>query len=331
MFRRRIVTTLLATAAVVAAAVSPLLPASAAAGATYPNPWPTTGDVAAHDPSMIQLASGQYVLYSTHNGLEARTSPDALHWTRNGSALPNGASWATAYTGDPKELWAPDVSYHNGRYWMYFAASSFGSNNSAIGLATSSSGLPGSWADQGVVYTSTSSSDYNAIDPNLAVDASGRWWLTFGSFWSDIKQIRLDPATGKVLAGAARTSVAFRPTAPQAEEAAFLYRHGSYYYLFVSWDFCCQGVNSTYRIMVGRSGSPNGPFTDASGVAMLNGGGTQLLATHGNTIGPGGQSVLPTSAGELLVYHYYDGANNGATHLGINTLGWTSAGWPVVR
>jgi arabinan endo-1,5-alpha-L-arabinosidase len=323
MSRRRIVTTLLAAAAVVAA----LVPTSAA-GATYPNPWPTTGDVAAHDPSMIRLASGEYVVYSTHNGLEARTSWDALHWTRSGSALPNGVSWATAYTGDPKELWAPDVSYHNGKYWMYFAASSFGSNNSAIGLATSGTGLPGSWTDQGVVYTSTSSSDYNAIDPNLEVDASGRWWLTFGSFWSDIKQIRLDPATGKVYAGASRTSVAFRPTAPQAEEAAFLYRHGSYYYLFVSWDFCCQGVNSTYRIMVGRGTSPNGPFTDASGVAMLSGGGTQVLATHGNVIGPGGQSILNTNGVDLLVYHYYDGANNGATHLALNTLNW-STGWPV--
>lgn len=326
MSRRRIVTTLLAAAAAVAA----LVPAPAATAASYPDPWPTTGDVAAHDPSMIRLPDGEYVVYSTHNGLEARTSRDGLHWTRAGEALPDGAAWATAYTGDPKELWAPDVSYHHGRYWLYYAASSFGSNNSAIGLATSRTGRPDTWTDQGIVYASTSADDFNAIDPNLEVDAHGRWWLSFGSFWSDIKQIQLDPATGKPLPGATRTSLAFRPTPPQAEEAAFLFRHGRYYYLFVSWDFCCQGVNSTYRIMVGRATSPNGPFTDAAGTPLLNGGGTQVLATHGTVIGPGGQSILATPAADLLVYHYYDPAANGAPHLAINRLSWPH-GWPVVR
>jgi arabinan endo-1,5-alpha-L-arabinosidase len=297
----------------------------------YPDPEPVTGDVAAHDPSMIRLTNG-YVVYSTHDGLEARMSQNGTDFHRVGSALPDGVSWATAYTGDPKELWAPDVSYHNGKYWLYFAASSFGSNNSAIGLATSLTGEPGTWQDQGIVYRSTKSDDFNAIDPNLSVDANGRWWLTFGSFWSDIKQIEIDPTTGKQLASnPTRYSLAFRPdVASHAEEAPFLYRHGSYYYLFVSFDFCCQGVNSTYRIMVGRSTSPNGPFVDASGKSMMDGGGTQILASHGNVIGPGGQTVLPSSDGDLLVYHYYDGANNGAVRLGINHLGWDAAAWPYV-
>jgi arabinan endo-1,5-alpha-L-arabinosidase len=321
-------------AALAAIVLQPAALPAAASGAAYPDPRPVTGDVAAHDPSMIRLAgkaAGEYVVYSTHDGLEARTSRDGVHWVRAGSALPDGVPWATAYTGDPKELWAPDVSYHHGRYWLYFAASSFGSNNSAIGLATSRTGRPGDWTDQGVVYTSSTGDDYNAIDPSLAVDARGRWWLTFGSFWSDIKQIQLDPGTGKPLAAdPTRYSLAFRPTPPQAEEAPYLFQHGRYHYLFVSWDFCCQGVNSTYRIMVGRSTSPNGPFTDAAGTPMLDGGGTELLATHGTVIGPGGQTVLRTATGDLLVYHYYDGANNGVPRLGLDRLRWTRSGWPTV-
>jgi arabinan endo-1,5-alpha-L-arabinosidase len=89
-------------------------------------------------------------------------------------------------------------------------------------------------------------------------------------------------------------------------------------------------VNSTYRIMVGRSTSPTGPYTDESGTAMTSGGGTQILATHGNVIGPGGQSVMHDADGDLLVYHYYAASQNGTPELGVNLLGWTSSGWPFV-
>nr|MDT0666810.1 arabinan endo-1,5-alpha-L-arabinosidase [Micromonospora sp. DSM 115978] len=151
------------------------------------------------------------------------------------------------------DVWAPDVSYHNGRVWMYYSASSFGSNRSAIGLATSPTGLPGSWRDQGVVYRSSSSDDFNAIDPSLFVDpASGKWWLSFGSHWTGIKMISINPQTGKPsTTDRTRYNLAQRPS-PGAVEAPYILARGGYYYLFVSFDACCQGVNSTYRIMVGR-------------------------------------------------------------------------------
>jgi arabinan endo-1,5-alpha-L-arabinosidase len=297
------------------------------ASAAYPDPGTVTGDVAAHDPTMIKT-NGEYVVYSTHNGCEARTSTDRIAFSRNGSAFPSGVSWASSYSGDPMELWAPDISYHGGKYLLYYAASSFGSNTSAIGLAGSSTGLPGSWTDYGEVISSSSSDDYNAIDPNLFVDSDGKWWLQFGSFWSGIQQVQLDPSTGKPASGATVKNIASRGGG--AIEAAYLWQHGSYYYLFVSFDLCCQGVNSTYRIMVGRSTSANGPFADRNGTAMLSGGGTEILATHGNVIGPGGQSVYADTDHDLLVYHYYDGANNGAVRLGINYLGYDSSGWPYV-
>src|SRR5690606_27516012 len=97
-------------------------------------------------------------------------------------------------------------------------------------------------------------------------------------------------------------------------EAPFLFKSGPWYYLYVSFDLCCRGASSTYRIMVGRSTSPTGPFVDRGGVPMTSGGGTQILAGHGAIHGPGHQAVIADSEGDYLVYHYY--ADNGAARLG---------------
>jgi arabinan endo-1,5-alpha-L-arabinosidase len=307
-------------------------PAAAPAAAAYPNPGGVTGNITVHDPSMVHGQDGTWYLFSTGNGIETRTSTDRVTFSRAGSVLPGGATWAGPYTNNnTTALWAPDVSFHDGRYYLYYSASTFGSNHSAIGLATSTSARPGTWTDRGAVYTSNTGTNYNAIDPNLVVDSStGRWWLTFGSFWSGIKMIEIDPATGKQKASnTARTSLAQRP-APDAMEASVIFRHGSSYYLFVSWDTCCRGVNSTYRTMVGRSASITGPYVDRAGRAMTSGGGTEVVATHGAIIGPGGGSVLADTDHDLLVYHYYNGNNNGTPTLGINVIQWDSAGWPVL-
>jgi arabinan endo-1,5-alpha-L-arabinosidase len=297
----------------------------AAEAATYPGPGVVTGSVNVHDPGIVKKPDGTYLIAHTGNNIVLKTSTDRTAWRDAGVAFPGGAAWTTAYTGGSANLWAPDVSYRNGKYLMYYSASTFGSNHSAIFLATSSTGASGSWTNQGLVIESKTSDNFNAIDPNLSVDASGRWWLDLGSFWSGIKQVRLDPATGKRLDSTIR-SVAGRGGG--AIEAPFLFRHGSYYYLYVSFDRCCQGAASTYRIMVGRSTSPNGPFTDRNGTAMTAGGGTEILAGHGSIHGPGGQSVFTDSDADVLVYHYY--ADNGTAKLGINLLGYDSASWPYV-
>jgi arabinan endo-1,5-alpha-L-arabinosidase len=106
--------------------------------------------------------------------------------------------------------------------------------------------------------------------------------------------------------------------------------HGGYYYLFASWDLCCRGTSSTYQVTVGRSTSITGPYLDRAGTSLINNGGTTILATHGTVVGPGGQSLLTDTDGDLLVYHYYDGADNGTAKLGINRLGWDCAAWAYV-
>src|SRR6266496_2178230 len=259
------------------------VPASAA---DYPNPGVVTGDVAVHDPSMVKV-NGTYFLFSTGNGIEIRTSTDRTAFRRVGVVWPNGASWAYPFTNNSNNLWAPDVSFHNGRFYLYYAASTFGSRNSAIFLATSTTGMPGSWTNLGIVVQTSNSSDHNAIDPNLVVDANINWWLTYGSFWTGIKMVPINPSTGKP-SNTTRYNLAQRPSsADGAIDAPYIVYRGGFYYLFVSFDYCCRGTSSNYRTMVGRSTSVTGPYVDRDGVAMTNGGGTEILATHGSIYGPG--------------------------------------------
>ena len=290
----------------------------------YPQPGRVSGDVGVHDPTVVNRPDGTYLVAHTGDNIALKTSTDRVTFRNAGMVFPAGAPWTTTYTGGARNLWAPDLSYRNGRYYLYYSASTFGSNRSAIFLATSTTGASGSWTNEGLVVESRTSDNFNAIDPNLIVDDQGRWWLSFGSFWSGIKMIQIDPATGRRLGTAMHSLANYDP----GIEAPVMVKRGAWYYLYVSFDRCCQGANSTYRIMVGRSASPTGPFVDRAGRDMLSGGGTQILASHSGINGPGHQAVLADSDGDYLFYHYY--ANNGAALLGINRIGYDAAAWPYV-
>jgi len=284
-----------------------------------------TGDVGVHDPTVTRRPGGGYLLAHTGDNIPLKTSSDRIAWRWAGVAFPGGAPWTTPYTGGNRNLWAPDLTYRDGRYWLYYSASTFGSNRSAIFLATSASGEPGTWTNHGVVVESRTTDNFNAIDPNLVVDSGGRWWLSFGSFWSGIKLIALNPSTG-LRADNTMHSIAGRNGG--AIEAPVIVRRGAYYYQWVSFDLCCQGARSTYRIVVGRSTSVTGPYLDRNGVPMTAGGGTEVLAGRGDIHGPGHQAVLADTGGDALFYHYY--ADNGAALLGVNLIGYDAAGWPFV-
>lgn len=324
--RAAVVAVALAALAVTGAGTSP------AVAATYPGPGAVTGNVSpVHDPTMVKRPDGTYVVISTGQNLDVRTSTDRTRFTHVGKVFPDGASWTLPYTdpSDPTALWAPDLSYRNGQYYLYYSASSFGSNRSAIFLATSPTAMPGTWTHRGKIIETSTSSTYNAIDPSLTVDASGAWWLSFGSFWSGIKMIRLNSETG--LRSTTQTTVhslASRPTANGSVEAPTVVRRGGYYYLFVSFDLCCRGADSTYRTMVGRSTSITGPYRDRAGTLMTAGGGTEILASHGSVYGPGHPGVLTDVDADVLTYHYY--TSTGTPRLGLNLLGWDSSAWPYV-
>jgi arabinan endo-1,5-alpha-L-arabinosidase len=293
---------------------------------TYPNPGVVTGATSpVHDPEVVKKPDGTYLLAHTGDNITLKTSADRTAWGSAGVAFPNGMPWVHGYTNNSDNVWAPDITYANGRYYMYYSASTFGSNNSAIFLATSTTGAAGSWTNQGLVIASTTSNDWNAIDPNLVIDQSGAWWLSFGSFWSGIKMIRIDSSTG-LRSGTSFSGIAGRGGG--AIEAPTIHYRNGYYYLFASFDACCQGASSTYRVMVGRSTAINGPYVDRNGVAMTSGGGTEVLAGHGSFHGTGHQAVLADNDADVLFYHYYDDA--GAPHLGINLLAYDSESWPYV-
>ncbi|MET7426530.1 arabinan endo-1,5-alpha-L-arabinosidase [Dactylosporangium sp. NPDC005555] len=321
----------LAALLTLAGAAHALPPASAATvdttatpPATYPMPGRVTGDVGVHDPTVVKRPDGTYLVAHTGKNIALKTSTDRVAFRNAGVVFPGGASWTSAYTGGSGNLWAPDLSYRNGRYYLYYSASTFGSNRSAIFLATSTTGASGSWTNQGLVIESRTSDTFNAIDPSLLVDDQGRWWLTFGSFWTGVKLIPLDPATGKRSGTAMHGLASYGP----GIEAPTIVKRGAWYYLYVSFDRCCQGASSTYRVMVGRAADPAGPYVDRAGRGMSAGGGTQVLASHGSIHGPGHEAVLADNDGDVLFYHYY--ADNGASLLGINRLGYDATGWPYV-
>lgn len=283
--------------------------------------WELSGNLGTHDPTII-LENGVWYEMQTGPGIYGKFSNDGYYWEPLPSVFPNGLSWWNNYVPNQEgiDVWAPDLKRYNGRVWLYYAVSTFGSQRSVIGLASASSVGAGNWRDEGPVISSTAADDYNAIDPDLVIDAAGDPWLVFGSWNSGIKLTRLDPSTmkptGQLFSVANRSGGIEAPT--------IVYRDG-YYYLFMSVGRCCEGVDSTYRIVYGRSTSITGPYRDRSGSNLLYGGGSVLDDGNERWVGPGGQDIYETS---IIARHAYDATDNGNSKLLINDLNWTSDGWP---
>ncbi|KAJ5247227.1 Glycoside hydrolase family 43 [Penicillium chermesinum] len=302
----------------------------------YANPGSCSGECVVSDPTLIQRRTDKtYFRFSTGNKISyASSSSIAGPWTVIGSVLPSGSKIALAGNTD---LWAPDAQLIDGIYYIYYAVSTFGSQSSAIGLATSPTMEAGSWTDHGSIgVTSSSSKNYNAIDPSL-VNVDGTYYLSFGSFWDDIYQVKMNSAATKT-AGSSY-NIAYDPSSGHAEEGSFIYKHGSYYYLFYSAGACCgydtskPAAGDEYHIKVCRSTSGTGGFVDADGTPCSDGGGTMVLESHGTVYGPGGQGVFddPTH-GPVLYYHYIDtaiGYADDQKQFGWNAIDFSS-GWPVV-
>jgi len=291
-----------------------------------------------HDPTVIKEGDTFY-LFSTRAGIALRCSQDLIRWRLCGDVFAHLPAWAVKDVSGLRGIWAPDISYFNGKYHLYYSVSTFGSNRSSIGLVTNVTLNPANekyrWEDQGKIVSSNNTDDWNAIDPNIVLDEVGEPWLSFGSFWSGIKMLKIDPATGRLSQKDTKLySLASRPRSPQlpgAIEAPAIIRRNGYYYLFVSFDLCCRGVESTYNIRVGRSKAVTGPYVDREGKSMLEDGGTLILKGGTRWRGPGHCAILQDKDGERLVYHAYDAEARGVSTLRIAPLVWDADGWPSVK
>jgi len=330
-----------AVAALLAGALLRSTPQKPAAKA--PEVLQLAGDVEnVHDPVIIKEGDTYYV-YCTggrpgQGVIPIRTSKDLRTWTLAGYVMEKLPDWVTTEIPKATGAWAPDISFYNSRYHLYYAVSTFGSRNSAIGLTTNQTLDPKSpkykWVDEGLVLRSyQDKDDWNAIDPNLFIEDKDNVWLNWGSFWGGIKMRRIDPATGKLSTRDTEMySLSSRDRAQPiggSVEAPFIVRHGDYFYLFVSFDRCCRGVNSTYNVVVGRSRKVTGPYVDKDGKPMPEGGGSPVIAsTTPNWKGPGHEAVLQEPDADYLIFHAYHGTT-GRSFLQISTMIWEN-GWPKV-
>ncbi|MET3772953.1 arabinan endo-1,5-alpha-L-arabinosidase [Arthrobacter nitrophenolicus] len=295
-----------------------------------------TGDFFTHDPALVKGEDGEpWFIYSTGNGqvadgnIQVRRSADGVDWEYAGEVWQEKPAWLAEAVPGVDNLWAPELYEHDGTWYLYYSASTFGRNLSVIALATNTTLDPADpnyeWVDRGEVISSKGKA-FNAIDPGIAEDQDGRPWLSFGSFWAGLQLVELEWPSGLRAGTEEPVAIADRQAPPNAIEAPYILPHDGAYYLFFSRDFCCQGLESTYNIAVGRSDSITGPYVDAEGKDLLDGGGTPLLASDGGRVGPGGQSV----SGNVLAFHYYAEELDGAFRLGLAGLEWKDR-WPKVR
>jgi arabinan endo-1,5-alpha-L-arabinosidase len=294
------------------------------------------GDISPiHDPAIIR-ERGIYHVFASNRFAEKLVpmfcSPNLRQWTLCGNVFDGVPDWALQEVPGARGIWAPDISFFEGRYHLYYSVSTFGKNRSVIGLTTNRTLDPLSpdyrWVDEGKVVGSTPEDDWNAIDPNLAFDEKAAPWLVWGSFWGGIKMRRIDARTGKLSAAnpTLYSLASRRPLTPPSIEAPFIVRKGKHFYLFVSFDMCCRGKDSTYKTMVGRAKTITGPYIDKDGRPMMEGGGTLVMEGTGAWRGAGHVAVLFDSDADLLVFHAYDGTT-GQPFLQISTMVWEN-GWP---
>jgi arabinan endo-1,5-alpha-L-arabinosidase len=292
--------------------------------------------VVARDPSSIVKCQDEYWVFHTGRGIPTFRSKDLIKWERGPAVFQTAPEWIAKNVPENRGMsyWAPDITKVGDRYLLYYSVSSMGKMTSAIGLATTPTLNPEDsaykWTDQGIVVQTRegqAGDAYNAIDPALFQDNDGSLWMVFGSYWTGIKLIQLDPKTGKRIAPDSQmTSLAYN----ESIEAAHISRHGDYYYLFVNWGSCCRGPQSTYNIRVGRSKTITGPYLDKSGVDMLKSGGSEFLPNaNGPLIGPGHASTLNAN-GKTWFTSCFEGdlRMGGKATLAVMPLNWTADGWP---
>lgn len=303
-----------------------------------------TRPIRVHDP-VVAKEGGTYYLFNTGRGIGVYTSKDLQKWEPGEAVFGEKPEWTDSVVSDFKNhIWAPDIIKKGDTWYLYYSVSSFAKNTSAIGVATNTTLDPKKenyeWKDHGIVVQSIPDRDmWNAIDPNIIYDKSDTPWMAFGSFWNGLKMVKLaenltEIATPEEWRTIARRERSFeldnKDPGDAALEAPFIFKKGDWYYQFLSWDLCCRGENSTYKIVVGRSKDATGPYVDQSGKPLNEGGGTLVLQGNEKWYGAGHNSVYHFNGKDYMFFHAYDANDDGSPKLGIKEIKWLD-GWPTVE
>ncbi len=267
-----------------------------------------------HDPSTIMECEGKYYTFGTGGG--GLISADGWTWY-GGGVRPGGGA-------------APDAIKIGNRYLVsYGATGGGGSHKGAIFTMWNNTLDPTSpdfkYSEPILVATSDGYEENDAIDPGFMLDpTTGKLWLTYGTYFGFIRLIELDPKTGKLAAGNKPVDIAIT-----CEASVLVYRD-AWYYLLATHGSCCDGANSTYNVVVGRSKKITGPYLDNMGRSMLEGGGKMVVATRGGLIGPGhfGHIILENGVEKMSLHYEADLEQGGRSVLGILPVVWKD-GWPV--
>ncbi|MEK7952296.1 arabinan endo-1,5-alpha-L-arabinosidase [Luteolibacter sp. Y139] len=290
--------------------------------------------VTARDPSTIIHEGETFWCFYTGRGVPTLHSKDLVTWERGPRVFDKAPEWiAKEVPKNDGVYWAPDLMKVGSQYFLYYSVSSFGAMHSAIGLATNPTLDPKNpafkWTDQGPVVQSRDGGDFNTIDPAVFLDDDGKLWLAFGSQWSGLKLVELDPKTGKRL----KPDEPMVPLAAVSPiEAVYIYKRKNHYYLFVNRGTCCSGNKSTYHIVVGRSESIKGPYLAKDGALLTDGGGTLVVDQKiGPLTGVGHAGIVEKDGKSWFSCHFEaDDRMDGRATLGVMPIQWTEDGWPEV-
>ncbi len=268
-----------------------------------------------HDPSTIMECEGKFYTFGTGGG--GLISPDGYTWD-SGAVRPGGGA-------------APDAIKIGDRYLVVYGATGGGLGGGHAGIIytmwnkTLDPKSPDfKYSEPNLVAQSEYDEDCDAIDPSLLMGPDGRLWMSYGTYFGFIRLVELDPATGKRVEGNKAIDIAI-----DCEASALIYRNG-WYYLLGTHGTCCDGVNSTYNIVVGRSRNVTGPYIDNVGRDMLKGGGKMVLAAGGRLIGAGhfGRYIVEEGVEKMSCHFEADMDRSGRSVLNVRPLVWKND-WPV--
>lgn len=299
----------------------------------YTNPLYNSEEIA--DPACIYCEEDNYY-YMVSTGGKIMRSRDMVNWQKRTNAFPSTPAWGTNGAG----LWAPDIQYIKGQYVLYYSLSVWNDPNPGIGVAVAKH-PKGPWIDQGKLFTSQEIGVNNSIDPMAYVDHDGRVYLVWGSmrgnYIVELEEDGLSLKGGVEEANKNKIRVAGLDTSIQWEvetyEGAYIIYENGYYYLFLSMGTCCEGLNSSYKVVVGRSRSVTGPYLDHNLKDMKNKSAGKVVLDRGDYfVGSGHNCLIKDQNGDYYTYyHTYSQDKTDYRVLAMDAIHFDEDGWPYVE